>query len=157
MFDNHKILFWFRINTHFTCSRCLMCVSCSVHVISTYYVCKGSWAFFKSYPQIHEVRKPDDMEQNSDQLTCSSPRSSRCFPWQHTEGLHQHPVGCHWFVSLMSYSRRVYRARKCSEEPEFWNTSEDLLWYPTPKTKKQDGNSTSKKNYWSEIFLPRTS
>ena len=26
-------------------SRCLICVSCSFHVISTYYMCKGSWAF----------------------------------------------------------------------------------------------------------------
>ena len=35
-----------RINKLFTCSHCVICVSCSVHVISTYYVCKGSWAFF---------------------------------------------------------------------------------------------------------------
>ena len=30
----------YRINKPFTCSRCLICVSCSVHVISTYYVRK---------------------------------------------------------------------------------------------------------------------
>ena len=40
-------------------SRCLMCVSCSVHVISTYYVRKGSLAFFLNYPQINKVRKPN--------------------------------------------------------------------------------------------------
>ena len=41
-----------------TCSRCVICASCSVHVISTYYVRKGSWAFFKlNYPQINDVKK----------------------------------------------------------------------------------------------------
>ena len=34
------------INKSFACSRCVMCISCSVHLISTYYVRKGSWAFF---------------------------------------------------------------------------------------------------------------
>ena len=38
--------FDFRINKPFACSRCVICVSCSVHVISTYYAHKGSWAFF---------------------------------------------------------------------------------------------------------------
>ena len=38
------------INKPFTCSRCVICVSCSVHVISTYYVRKGSWAFYLNYP-----------------------------------------------------------------------------------------------------------
>ena len=32
----------YRINTSFTCSRCLICVSRSVHVISTYYARKES-------------------------------------------------------------------------------------------------------------------
>ena len=31
-----------RINKPFACSRCVICVSCSVHVISTYYARKGS-------------------------------------------------------------------------------------------------------------------
>ena len=34
--------FDYRINKPFTCSRCVICVSCSVHLISTYYVRKGS-------------------------------------------------------------------------------------------------------------------
>ena len=38
------------INKPFTCSRCVICVSCSVHVISTWYVRKGSWAFYLNYP-----------------------------------------------------------------------------------------------------------
>ena len=37
--------FDYRINKPFTYSRCVICVSCSVHVIPTYYVRKGSWAF----------------------------------------------------------------------------------------------------------------
>ena len=36
--------FDYRINKSFTCSRCVICVSCSVHVISRYYVRKGSWS-----------------------------------------------------------------------------------------------------------------
>ena len=36
----------YRINKAFACSRCVICVSCSVHLISTYYVRKGSWAFY---------------------------------------------------------------------------------------------------------------
>ena len=35
----------YQINKTFACSRSLICVSCSVHLISTYYVRKGSWAF----------------------------------------------------------------------------------------------------------------
>ena len=31
-----------RINKPFTCSRCVICVSCSVHVISTFHARKGS-------------------------------------------------------------------------------------------------------------------
>ena len=33
-------------NKPFTRSRCMICVSCSVHMISTYYMSKGSQAFF---------------------------------------------------------------------------------------------------------------
>ena len=45
-------IFWifcyfdYRINKPFTCSRCFICVSNSVHVISTYYASKGLWALF---------------------------------------------------------------------------------------------------------------
>ena len=50
----------YRMNKPFTCSRCVICVSCSVHVISTYYMRKGSWAFFYlNYPQTNEVRDSD--------------------------------------------------------------------------------------------------
>ena len=52
-----------RINKPFTCSRCLICVSSSVHVISTYYMPKGSWAL--SY-LIDEIRK-SNMAGNSDE------------------------------------------------------------------------------------------
>ena len=46
MFDKYRrILLFIRIDKPFTCSRCLICTSCSVHVISTYYVRKGSWPF----------------------------------------------------------------------------------------------------------------
>ena len=48
--------FDYRINKLFTCSRCLICVSCSVQKISTYYVRKGSWTFYLNYPQINEIR-----------------------------------------------------------------------------------------------------
>ena len=34
--------FGYRINKAFACSRCVICVSCSVHFIETYYVRKGS-------------------------------------------------------------------------------------------------------------------
>ena len=37
--------FDYRIDNLFAYSHCVICVSCSVHMISTYYVCKGSWAF----------------------------------------------------------------------------------------------------------------
>ena len=53
--------FDYRINKPFTCSHCLIWVSCSVHLISVYCVCKGTWAF---YPQINEVRKPDNKERS---------------------------------------------------------------------------------------------
>ena len=47
MFDKHKILlFDYRINKPFTRSRCFISVSCSVHVISTYYMRKVSWDLF---------------------------------------------------------------------------------------------------------------
>ena len=38
--------FDYGINKPFTCSCCVICISCAVHVISTYYVRKGSLAFF---------------------------------------------------------------------------------------------------------------
>ena len=37
-------------------------ISCSVHLISTYYACKGSWTFYLNYPQINEVGKSNHME-----------------------------------------------------------------------------------------------
>ena len=40
------VIFDYRISKLFACSRCVICVSCSVHVILTYYVRKGSRAFF---------------------------------------------------------------------------------------------------------------
>ena len=49
-----------RINKPFTCSRWVICVSCSVHLTSTYTMRKGSWAFFNlNYSQICDVRKSD--------------------------------------------------------------------------------------------------
>ena len=39
----------------------LICVSWSVPLILTYYVRKGSWAFYFDYPQINEVRKYNRM------------------------------------------------------------------------------------------------
>ena len=61
--------FDYRINKPFTYSRCVICVSCSVHVISAYYVRKGLWAFYLHYPQINGVSKPDHMEFNPFLLT----------------------------------------------------------------------------------------
>ena len=52
--------FDYRLNKPFTYSRCVICVSCSVHLISAYYVHKGPWAFL-SYPQINGVGKSDHM------------------------------------------------------------------------------------------------
>ena len=49
------------INKPFTCSCCVICVACSVHVISTYYMRKGSWVFYLNYPEIKGVRKSDHM------------------------------------------------------------------------------------------------
>ena len=37
--------FYYRINKPFACSRCVICVSRSAHLNSTYYARKGSWAF----------------------------------------------------------------------------------------------------------------
>ena len=37
-----KSYFGYKINKPITCSHCLNCVSCSVHVVSNYYVRKGS-------------------------------------------------------------------------------------------------------------------
>ena len=58
MFDNHNlIIFDYRINEPFACSRCVICVSCSVHLILTYYVRKGSWAFLSFVTHNHRGRK----------------------------------------------------------------------------------------------------
>ena len=55
----HVLTFWSafdsRINKPFTCSRCVICFSWSVRVISIYYVRKGLWAFCHNYPQIKEA------------------------------------------------------------------------------------------------------
>ena len=60
----------YKINRPFACSRCLISVSCSVHVISRYYVRKGSWAFLDlNYPQISEVRESDHV----DKSVCRAP------------------------------------------------------------------------------------
>ena len=48
-----------RIDKVFTHSCCMICVVCSVHVISTYYARKGSLYFYLNYPQINESRKSD--------------------------------------------------------------------------------------------------
>ena len=37
----------------------MICVVCSVHVISTYYARKGSLYFYLNYPQINDSRKSD--------------------------------------------------------------------------------------------------
>ena len=44
MFDHYTMIHYCdcRINKPFTCSRCVICVPCSVHLISTYYARKGS-------------------------------------------------------------------------------------------------------------------
>ena len=39
----------------------MICVACSVHLISTYYVRKGLWTLYLNYPQTNEVRKYDHM------------------------------------------------------------------------------------------------
>ena len=48
-----------RISKPLICSCWVISVSCSVHVISTYNVRKGSWAFYLVYPQINEVGQSD--------------------------------------------------------------------------------------------------
>ena len=40
--------FDYTIDTPLACSRCVICVSCCVHLISTYYVRKGLWAFYRN-------------------------------------------------------------------------------------------------------------
>ena len=55
--------FDYSINKPSTCSRCLICDSCSVSVVSRYYVCKGSGFFYRNYPQINEVRISDHMDE----------------------------------------------------------------------------------------------
>ena len=48
----------YRINKPFACSRCVHFLL-SVHCILTYYVRKGSWAFYLNYPQTNEVGQSD--------------------------------------------------------------------------------------------------
>ena len=45
----------YQINKPLTCSHSGICVSCSVHVITVYYVRKGSWAFYSG--RRHRVLK----------------------------------------------------------------------------------------------------
>ena len=45
-----------RINKHFTCSRCMIRISCSVHVISMYYMSKG-FLFHCNCPHISKGQK----------------------------------------------------------------------------------------------------
>ena len=52
--------FDYRIYKPFTCSRCVICVLCSIHLISAY--AKDHGLFYLNYPQITEVRKSDHME-----------------------------------------------------------------------------------------------
>ena len=65
--------FDYKMNKPFDWSLCVICVSCSVHLISTYYVRKGSWAFYLNYPQINGVGKSDYMhlcaQQNLTEVT----------------------------------------------------------------------------------------
>ena len=50
----------YRVNILFVYPCCVICISFSVHLVWTYYVRKGSWAFFYlNYPQITEVGKFD--------------------------------------------------------------------------------------------------
>ena len=65
--------FDFRVNKPFT-PRCFICVLCSFHMISTYYLSydychchcttcpKDHGLFYVNYPQINEVRKADRMD-----------------------------------------------------------------------------------------------
>ena len=63
MFDNHTILLLWLQNkqTFHMFSLCDLRFSCSVLLISTCYMRKGSWAFYLNYPQINEVGKSDQM------------------------------------------------------------------------------------------------
>ena len=49
--------FDYRINKLFTLSSCLVCVSCSVHLISAYHVRKGSWPFLSQLPTNQQGQK----------------------------------------------------------------------------------------------------
>ena len=49
--------FDYRINKLLTCSRCSICISCSV--IPTYYVRWGLWPFYLNYPLVIEIRRSD--------------------------------------------------------------------------------------------------
>ena len=46
----------YQINKPLTCSHSRICVSCSVHVITMYYVRKGSWAFYFGRWLVHGLR-----------------------------------------------------------------------------------------------------
>ena len=62
--DHHEsLLFWLcNKETRFACFPCFICVPCSVHLISTYYVRKGSCSsFYLNYPQINKIGKSDHM------------------------------------------------------------------------------------------------
>ena len=51
-----------RINEPCICFCCVICVSCSVHIISTYYTCpKDHEFFYLNYPQVNEVGQSGDM------------------------------------------------------------------------------------------------
>ena len=41
--------FDYRINKPYACSRCMICILCSVLMIFLHYVCKGSWAFLSLF------------------------------------------------------------------------------------------------------------
>ena len=50
------------MNKLFACSHCMICVLCSVHLKSTYYVRKGLWAFYLNNSQVNGVKKSDHMD-----------------------------------------------------------------------------------------------
>ena len=71
----------YRINKPSTYSRCVICVSCSVHLISTYYVRKKSEAFFSTnhitfirfLPIFQQTRHTVDDRQGSWQVSFFNP------------------------------------------------------------------------------------
>ena len=52
----------YRINKPFATLCNLLHLLPSLCVISMYYACKGSWAFYFNYPQINEAGKSDHMD-----------------------------------------------------------------------------------------------